>query len=216
MRALVISLILVGAIAWPVAAQVPAGSVAKDVADAGLIMDEAPAGGRIVNVELEVNEKGKLAACRVAQSTGLPELDAKACGKIKRAVAFKPAIRGGRTVRETTVRRILLHPPYHAPTSARDVKWGKNGLPPAPIGPADYPLDSMRLGKQGDVEVAFDVTAQGGIENCRIVASSGFSDLDEATCRTATARVRYAPAKDDDGKAVRSSSTMRVHWRLPD
>ena len=216
MRALRIALIPVGVIACPLAAQMPVGSVSQDAADAGLIMDEAPPKGRIVKVELEVDEEGRLAACRVVQSTGMPELDRRACRKIKRSVAFKPAVRGGQAVRETTVRRILLHPPYDAPKSARRAKWGKDGLPPAPIGPADYPLDAMRLGKQGDVEVAFDVTVQDGIENCRIVAGFGFADLDEATCRTATERVRYAPAKDDDGNVVRSSSTMRVHWRLPD
>lgn len=189
-------------------------SSSGDSADLGLILKEAPVGGRVITVRLEVDENGRLSACHVVKSTGSPELDARACKKVRRSVSFMPAIRGGKAVRETTVRRVLLHPPYKTPKPSRGVEAGGLASSVPPITSEDYPLRSVMLGKQGTTDVAYDVTEQGAVENCRVVATSGFGDLDAAACDAITRRGKFTPATDAAGKPVRASSTTRVHWRL--
>jgi protein TonB len=38
------------------------------------------------------------------------------------------------------------------------------------------------------------------VSGCEITASSGNAELDAATCKYATSRARFAPAKDGEGQ----------------
>jgi protein TonB len=64
------------------------------------------------------------------------------------------------------------------------------------------------------VTAHFDVRADGGVEHCRVVASSGSTLLDETTCRLIEARFRYVPARDATGAAITDIAGWRQDWWL--
>lgn len=80
----------------------------------------------------------------------------------------------------------------------------------------DYPSRALREEREGTTTIAWDVDAEGKIVNCRVTASSGSPDLDEASCKNVTRRGRYKPAVDTNGQAVASSGfSRRVRWQIP-
>lgn len=78
----------------------------------------------------------------------------------------------------------------------------------------DYPVSALRAGEQGIVGVAFEVAPDGAVENCRVVEPSGSAILGERTCSIITDRMRYDPARNAAGVAIRSSDKARVRWFL--
>jgi len=78
----------------------------------------------------------------------------------------------------------------------------------------DYPKAARAAGVGGAVTVQFDVRADGGVEHCRVVASSGSPLLDETTCRLIEARFRYVPARDDTGATITDIAGWRQDWWL--
>ncbi|TVV70264.1 energy transducer TonB [Sphingomonas solaris] len=81
----------------------------------------------------------------------------------------------------------------------------------------DYPSRALREGTEGVTAVAWDVDASGRVVNCRVTASSGSSELDDAACKNITRRGRYKPALDSNGAAIASTSgyNRRVRWQIP-
>ena len=57
----------------------------------------------------------------------------------------------------------------------------------------DYPTDSMMMHKQGTSGIRFRVASDGGISDCKIVASSGTSALDSRSCAILTRRGKLEP-----------------------
>jgi TonB family protein len=64
-----------------------------------------------------------------------------------------------------------------------------------------YPAASLRAKEQGEVTVSVCVDAQGRMSDAKLIESSGFPRLDEATLKSLP-RTRLEPAKDADGRAV--------------
>lgn len=52
------------------------------------------------------------------------------------------------------------------------------------------------------VHFTFGVSAAGRVTSCHIDRSSGYSQLDQLTCRLVTERFRYKPSRDASGRAV--------------
>lgn len=77
----------------------------------------------------------------------------------------------------------------------------------------DYPPQALRQGHEGTTGLAYAVETDGRTSDCRITATSGDDDLDQRSCELITARALYIPAKDADGRPVRSYSTLRITWR---
>lgn len=188
----------------------PAGAVA----DLTLVVKSVPDGGGVVTVDLDVDERGRLAGRRITGSTGSPAVDALACRAVRRQLRFESGIRGGRPVCEAITRRILLRTPDKAGQgSQQDV--GSARQPPGWLKGAEHPADAARLDNARVAEAAWDINVQGLVENCRIISSSGDPDLDKATCDNITRRGRYRPATDAAGKPVRSSMSRRIRWERP-
>nr|WP_294847506.1 energy transducer TonB [uncultured Sphingomonas sp.] len=78
----------------------------------------------------------------------------------------------------------------------------------------DYPRAALQSGASGTVSVRFTVLTSGRIANCRIAHSSGYSLLDETTCRLLTERLRFLPASDDHGRAVTSEMGSDFTWGI--
>jgi protein TonB len=79
----------------------------------------------------------------------------------------------------------------------------------------DYPPVAQRAGEEGATGAAWDVTADGRVENCRVTSSSGSSTLDATTCQLITRRFRYKPAVDANGQPMRASDSQRIVWKIP-
>ena len=106
-------------------------------------------------------------------------------------------------------------PPPPAPPRVSQAATAR-GNPGQYFGPDAYPDAALRAQAQGRVVARLTVGADGRVSACEIVTSSGNSDLDSTTCRIARSRVRYTPAKDQDGRPIAQSGiTLPVRWQLP-
>lgn len=78
-----------------------------------------------------------------------------------------------------------------------------------------YPPEAQRNREEGTVRFEVAVNRNGRVDSCRILASSGSTALDEATCAIMAERARFSPARDTEGRAVPDRFTARIAWQLP-
>lgn len=93
------------------------------------------------------------------------------------------------------VQQNLAPPPPPKPTITARPKPGRRFEKP------EYPAASIRAQEEGDVVVSVCVDEQGRMSDVKIIKSSGFPRLDEATLK-GLPRTRLDPAKGSDGKAI--------------
>ncbi|AXJ95082.1 MULTISPECIES: energy transducer TonB [unclassified Sphingomonas] len=106
---------------------------------------------------------------------------------------------------------------FATPAMARD-----RSAPPQPLGsPAqwfgadNYPPAAMRAGEQGRVFVRLSIDNKGSVTDCVVQRSSGFPDLDNATCVLAHHHGLFAPATDRKGRPVKGQYDLPgVMWRI--
>ena len=79
----------------------------------------------------------------------------------------------------------------------------------------DYPAAALREEREGVARFRVTIGADGRVRNCEILASSGSSDLDRATCANVVKRARFKHATDDIGAAVSGGYTSAVKWEIP-
>lgn len=94
---------------------------------------------------------------------------------------------------------------------------------PEPINPMaswimseDYPMEALRNEWQGTSAIEWTVDRRGRVVDCRVARSSGHAILDEAACDAITARGRYKPARNAEGRRTEAQMSRRVVWRLPE
>ncbi|MFW2851880.1 energy transducer TonB [Sphingomonas sp. TX0543] len=90
------------------------------------------------------------------------------------------------------------------------------GNPGQYFGSDNYPPSALRAGEQGRVVAALTIGTDGRVAECEVTASSGSAALDQATCRIAKSRVRYTPAKDENGQPIASKTSLPVKWVIPE
>ncbi|MEQ1498137.1 MAG: TonB family protein [Novosphingobium sp.] len=78
----------------------------------------------------------------------------------------------------------------------------------------DYPRRGLINQREGRVGYRLSIDSAGRATACTVTKSSGFPELDEATCQLLPRRARFDPARND-GAAVRGSYAGSVTWRLP-
>lgn len=76
----------------------------------------------------------------------------------------------------------------------------------------DYPRGARQRGEQGDVALEVDVNEAGTVDDVRVVASSGFAELDAAAV-SAVRKARFAPGRSGSA-AVPSSVRLKLSFRL--
>ncbi|WP_169829202.1 energy transducer TonB [Tsuneonella mangrovi] len=81
---------------------------------------------------------------------------------------------------------------------------------------ADYRGNWIRRDMSGVARFRLDIAADGSVTDCTITRSSGYAELDAATCGLVTRRARFDPARDSDGKPVSGTYSSAVLWQLPD
>jgi protein TonB len=96
-------------------------------------------------------------------------------------------------------------------------------LPAAPIGKPgnwvtteDYPMEALRDRAEGVASLLFQIGLDGAVSNCVIVSSSGSPLLDATACAVFSARAKFSPSTDQDGKPIVSTGTHRIRWQIPD
>lgn len=77
---------------------------------------------------------------------------------------------------------------------------------------ADLREGLLAEGQEAAVRVIFTVLASGSVTGCRIDRSSGNPSIDSLTCRLIEQRFRYRPARDRDGRPVRSMVRETHTW----
>jgi len=79
---------------------------------------------------------------------------------------------------------------------------------------SDYPRKGLRQDAGGTVSLALQISPDGSVERCDVRLSSSPKVLDEASCKLATARFRYSPARNAAGNPVHSVIVQDINWRL--
>lgn len=78
----------------------------------------------------------------------------------------------------------------------------------------DYPSESRELRLGSQVVVALRVGTDGQVKGCRVLQASPDAEADRITCRLATERFRFKPARDARGNAVEAEYGWRQRWFL--
>lgn len=79
----------------------------------------------------------------------------------------------------------------------------------------DYPRDTRGLRLGDDVIVALTIGTDGRVKACRVHRASRDPEADRITCRLATQRFRFEPAKDANGNPVVSEFGWQQRWFTP-
>jgi len=79
----------------------------------------------------------------------------------------------------------------------------------------DFPKSAYYRAQEGSAQYLLLIDEKGTVAGCHIVKPSGVPILDAMGCAVLQARTRLEPAKDADGKPVRSTFvTPLVNWRM--
>ena len=79
----------------------------------------------------------------------------------------------------------------------------------------NYPPGAKKRGEQGKVTFRITIEPDGSLGQCDVIESSGFAGLDNETCEIMIFNARLKPVLDEDGRAIRSTQTGFIVWRLP-
>ena len=104
-------------------------------------------------------------------------------------------------------------PPPEKPKVAE--KASPKGDPGSWATPDDYPPSSLRNEEAGTTGFRLEIGTDGKAISCSITKPSGFSALDDATCRVVSRRARFKPAKDASGTPIGDTYSSRVKWQIP-
>lgn len=81
---------------------------------------------------------------------------------------------------------------------------------------SDYRTIWINKEMSGTARFTLDVDGAGRVSNCRITQSTGYAELDAATCKLIAKRAKFKPAKDGNGNAATGSYASSIRWQLPD
>ncbi|HEX8414084.1 MAG TPA: TonB family protein, partial [Sphingomicrobium sp.] len=82
------------------------------------------------------------------------------------------------------------------------------------IGAGDYWEIAGNRMPRGIAVVSLRVQPDGSADNCRIVRSSGDGVVDGQLCPVVTRRLRFQPARDDQGRPVAYQLQYVARWSL--
>jgi protein TonB len=79
---------------------------------------------------------------------------------------------------------------------------------------SDIPEELLGAGEFASVGVRYTVGVDGRVSNCRIDRSSRKPGIDALACRMIERRFRFRPARDEDGRPVRSTVVETHSWSV--
>ena len=104
-------------------------------------------------------------------------------------------------------------PPPPPPSLAQAAQ--PRGNPGRWVTPNDYPSASLRNEETGTASFRLTIGTNGRVTDCQITASTGFSRLDNETCRQLRRRARFRAALDDAGNPTTGSYSSQIRWEIP-
>jgi TonB family protein len=164
----------------------------------------------VTGFSLDVDTAGRVSDCRVTATSGSASLDEATCRIFRARAQCEPARdRQGRPVPDRIDSRMRWVLPDRDSSSRARTNLASY------LSDADYPAEAARNGQEGTVGFQLSIRPDGLVSGCRIVSSSTYRALDDATCRLMRARARFAPAHDAAGNAIADTVTSRIRWMLP-
>lgn len=145
---------------------------------------------------------------------GAPTFTIRASGAPPISVALamgNPVLAGLKTC-ETD---LMIHFGYDPAKIAAVVKRAEAADNQIWLSADDYPASALNARKEGMTLIGWTISTNGRVTDCRVLKSSGTSELDQAACTGILRRGRYRPALDAAGSPVESYSTRLVRWTLP-
>lgn len=106
-------------------------------------------------------------------------------------------------------------PPPRRDPNDKSSSTTPTGSPALWISNDDYPARAMREEREGTTGFRLTIDAAGLPTGCEIIASSGHSDLDAATCNVVRERARFVPGRDRKGRPIGGTYSNRVRWQIP-
>jgi len=79
----------------------------------------------------------------------------------------------------------------------------------------DYPQEAMRAHMQGIAKFRLTIDRKGLVDACHITSTSGYTLLDEETCKLLKARARFKPALGADRQPSIGYYSNRISWAIP-
>ena len=79
----------------------------------------------------------------------------------------------------------------------------------------DYPEAALRENRGGTASYRLLISDKGAPTGCEITHSSGWDDLDAATCSALVRRARFEPALDSEGRRAAGSYIGYMTWLVP-
>jgi protein TonB len=102
-------------------------------------------------------------------------------------------------------------PPPRKTVSAQSAKGDLRTL----FSPDDYPASAQAAGAEGTAQAQLTIGADGRVQSCNLIRSTGNGALDSATCNILRRRAKFTPARDSNGNATSDTiTTPPIVWRL--
>jgi len=103
------------------------------------------------------------------------------------------------------------------PETVRSLRQGPTptGKPGNWVMSYDYPTQMLRERQNALIRFRMDVQADGSIEGCHVLESTGDAAFAKLTCALLTKRGSFKPAIDAAGKPVRGYFVSSVRWAVP-
>ena len=79
----------------------------------------------------------------------------------------------------------------------------------------DYPRKTRNLRLGGSVTIVLTVGIDGQVSGCRVIRPSRDPEADRITCRLASERFRFRPARDAAGRPIASDYGWQQRWFSP-
>lgn len=98
--------------------------------------------------------------------------------------------------------------------SAASVKAQVFLNPSETFSPKNYPSGSVERGEEGVAVIALNVGRDGLVKKCEITSTSGYTDLDDATCRLMLEKAKFDVSAFTDAVEI-PSFKHRVRWSAP-
>jgi protein TonB len=102
-------------------------------------------------------------------------------------------------------------PPPRKTVSAQSAKGDLRTL----FSADDYPASAQAAGAEGTAQAQLTIGADGRVQSCNLIRSTGNGALDSATCNILRRRAKFTPARDSNGNATSDTiTTPPIVWRL--
>jgi TonB family protein len=169
-----------------------------------------------VRFRLHITPEGRVGRCVIVETSGSPSLDETTCRIMTERARFTPARdSNGAAIADQIESRIKwvlpeesveFEPPPVRAVSLVDLATLAR--------PQDYPIEARRQRREGVVDIAIVIAADGSVEQCVVGQSSGSPLLDDRTCALVRERARFTPARDASGAPTIDIVQTTIEWRL--